>query len=256
MLFEAMMSLPDQAITEILAKFGPEISAYLRSVGFFDVSGPYKPTDMLNRAAMNKYIKASTEKNREIWAVLEKWLFPEMLDFGAAFIATYGLIKPPSVRVITMEYMATHGGELIKAMTQTDKKRLINFIWQNSTRNERPLARQILKEPYLSQIVSGHRAETVIRTERGRAIRSSASNIAKNAGATYHTRREIMDGRTRPSHRAMNGEKRPIDEAYSNGEMYPGQHDINCRGWDEFNFDQDDARNPHPDDAKLVELYE
>jgi len=250
------MSLPDREISAILKKFGPEIETYLRTVGFFDITGQYEPTDILNARAMATYRKASLAKNREVWAALEKWLFPEMVDFGAAFIATYGLIKPPNVREIATDYMKTRGGFLIKRMAATDQKRLTAFIWQNSMKNERPLARQILKEPNLVSIVAGHRPETIIRTERGRAIRSGARSISLEAGAKSRIRREVGDHRTRPSHRKMMGEEVPIDRPYSNGEMYPGETDINCRGWEEFNFTAKVADHPHPSDAALSGLYE
>jgi hypothetical protein len=37
------------------------------------------------------------------------------------------------------------------------------------------------------------------------------------------------DNRTREEHAAMNGEERPIDGVYSNGDAYPGQGSYNCR---------------------------
>jgi hypothetical protein len=46
-----------------------------------------------------------------------------------------------------------------------------------------------------------------------------------------------------------------IDQPYSNGEMYPGETEINCRGWDEFSFTAKQADHPHPSDAALSELY-
>ena len=114
--------LPDKDIQRILTKFGPEISAYLESVGFFDLEGPYNPVDLLNQKAMARYLKASTAKNRLIWAELEKWLFPEMVDFGKAFIKTYGLKPPINVEKMATQYIEKSGGELIKKMTQTDQK--------------------------------------------------------------------------------------------------------------------------------------
>jgi len=247
--------LPDREVAAILKKFGPEIEAYLKSQRFFDIAGPYTATDLLNPRAMAAYRKASLAKNHEVWSVLEKWLFPEMVDFGTAFIVAYGLIKPPNVREIATDYMKARGGFLIKRMTQTDQKRLTAFIWQNSMKNERPLARQILKEPNLGSIVAGHRPETIIRTERGRAIRSGARSISLEAGAKSRIRREVGDHRTRPSHRKIMGEEVPMDRPYSNGEMYPGEVDINCRGWEEFNFSPKVADHPHPSMAKLQELY-
>jgi hypothetical protein len=247
--------LPDRQIAIILKKFGPAITDYLKTVGFFDITGPYKPTDLLNQKAMAAYLKASTAKNREVWAALEKWLFPEMTDFGAAFIATYGLKPALDVDGIARQYIAERGGDLIKRMTQTDKRKLTNYIYANSTKNERVLARQILKEPHINQLVSGHRAATIIRTERNHAVGDAAYQMANKAGATTKNRHEVGDHRTRPSHRKIMGEEQPIDKPYSNGEMYPGEKDINCRGYSEFGFSSKVADHPHPSEAKLAELY-
>lgn len=247
--------LPEHVIAEILKKFGPQILKFLNDVNFFEISGEYEPTDIFDRAAMAEYIKASKAKNAEVWEVLEKYLLPEMADKGAKFIQIYGLKKPVSVNDIATDYMKRRGSELIEKMTKTDKQKLTNFIWLNSSKNERPLARQILKEPHLGYIVSGHRAATITRTERGRASRSGAQAIADKAGYTYRIRHEVGDHRTRPSHRAIMGEEAAADEPYSNGEMYPGEKDINCRGWEEFKFDPRVADTPSPSDAALEELY-
>ena len=247
--------LPDKAISKILRKFGPEILNYLESVHFFETSGNYNPVDLLDKRAMARYLKASTAKNKAVWAELEKWLFPEMTDFGKAFIKTYGLKPPINVKKMATQYIEKRGGELIKKMTQTDQKRLVNYIHANSMKNERPLARQIAKEPGLASLTSGHRTATIIRTERNHAIGDSAYQMAKKAGSTYKVRHEVGDKRTRPSHRKMMGEKVKFDEPYSNGEMFPGETDINCRGFSEYTFDKEVADHPHPSTKTLQDLY-
>ncbi|MDD1758997.1 MAG: hypothetical protein LUQ44_00170, partial [Methanothrix sp.] len=173
-----MVALPDRDIAAILKKFGPQILKYLETVGYFGMEGPYEPLDVLDNRAMQTYLKASKAKNAEIWSALEKYLLPEMAGKGEAFIAIYGLKPVINVEEIATDYINTRGGQFIKKTTATDKKRLVNYIWQNASKNERPLSKQILKEPGLSSIVSGHRAETIIRTERARAIRGGASDIA------------------------------------------------------------------------------
>lgn len=247
--------LPDREIATILKKFGPDIEAYLKTVGFFDIEGPYTTTDLLNPRAMATYKKASLAKNREVWTALEKWLFPEMVDFSKDFIKVYGLKPPINVEKMATEYIEKRGGELIKKMTQTDQKKLVNYINANSMKNERPLARQIAKEPGLASLVSGHRTATIIRTERNHAVGDSAYQMASKAGATFKIRHEVGDHRTRPSHRKMMGEKVKFDEPYSNGEMFPGENDINCRGFSEYSFDKAVADHPHPSIATLQDLY-
>ncbi|MFA5378282.1 MAG: phage minor head protein [Dehalococcoidia bacterium] len=249
------MSLPDREISAILKKFGPEIETYLRTVGFFDITGQYGPTDILNARAMATYRKASLAKNREVWAALEKWLFPEMVDFGAAFIATYGLIKPPNVKEIATDYIKERGGFLIKRMAATDQKRLTAFIWQNSMKNERPLARRILKEPNLVSIVAGHRPETIIRTERGRAIRSGSQNIAIGAGAKEKMWVTAGDGRVRPSHKSLNGTTWSIEEDIPGEGQYPGEIAIGCRCHLQYGFEAKRANYANQPMSTLEELY-
>ena len=254
--------LPDKAISKILRKFGPEILNYLESVHFFETSGNYNPVDLLNKRAMARYLKASTAKNRAVWAELEKWLFPEMVDFGAAFTAVYGLKPVINVKDIATDYIKSRGGFLIKRMTETDKKRLTNYIWLNSQKNERPLARQILKEPHLNEIVSGHRTATIIRTERGRAIRGSSLQIAKDAGSTTKTWWTVGDRRVRKEHAAIHGMTITIDGEFNlkagkktYTQEFPAQKDVNCRCWLEYGFTRQVADHPHPSTAKLQELY-
>lgn len=257
--------LPDRQIAIILQKFGPEITQYLQSVGFFDKTGQYEITDFLrmidgelvltpDRYA-KAYLEASTEKNREVWGVMEKWLFPEMQNFGKDFIDVYGLKPPIDVKQIATDFMEKEGGILVKRMTATDQKRLVKFIWANSQKNERQLARQILKEPHLKEIVGGHRVATIIRTERNHAIGHGANEMANKAGATTKTWHAVGDRRTRASHRKLSGSTWSIDEDIPGEGQYPGQISINCRCYLEYGFNRDVADHPHPSDAALRDLY-
>jgi hypothetical protein len=247
--------LPEYEINVILKKFGPRIVQYLDDVGYFDVEGPYNPIDLTQRRSMMKYLKASKAKNTEVWDVVEKYLVPELEGKGEAFIDLYGLKPVINVQEIAADYMDSRGGELIKQMTRTDQKRLTNFIQNNASKNERVLARDVLREPDLANIVGGHRPATIIRTERNHAVGASTREVAARAGATTHTRYEVMDERTRESHIPLNKETQPFDEPYSNGEMYPGEIDPNCRGWETFGFDKEVASNPDVSASALEELY-
>jgi SPP1 gp7 family putative phage head morphogenesis protein len=247
--------LPDRNIANILSKFGPQIIAYLRSVGYFDEEGPYEPTDLLQPRAMQTYLAASKAKNVEVWAALEKWLFPEMVDFGADFIKVYGLKPVINVQDIATTFMKKEGGDLIKKMVRTDQRKLTQFIWTNSEKNERVLARQVLKEPSLVSIVAGHRTETIIRTERNKAVGDASMNMAIKAGSTTKTWHAVGDKRTRPSHKRLNGQTFSIEEDIPGEGQYCGQISINCRCYMEYGFSRDVADHPHPSTAKLAELY-
>jgi hypothetical protein len=249
-----------------LQKFGPQITKYLQSVGYFDLEGPYEPMDIMDQVAMRKYLLASKAKNAEVWSILEKWLLPEMVGNGEKFIATYGLKKQAiPVREIATEYIEKRGGDLIKRMVQTDKRKLTNYIWQNSSMNERPLARQILKEPHLAGIVdnSGFRTRTIIRTERGRAIRGGAHEFAGKADATTATWHTVGDSRVRKAHQALNGTKIEMGGEFASKvsktttiyQKFPAEKEVNCRCWLEYGFDKVIADHPHPTEAALVDLY-
>lgn len=248
----------DSEIHAELAGFQEEVIAVLDAAGFFDLDGPYDPTEfyaLIPKRAKDAYVAASEKKNSRIWAILAAGLTGAALNSGVRQVrqdypkqvAAYEknaeeqpkkYPAPRTVKEIADTYMKEHGGELIKNMSRRDQKALVAHIWSNADKNERPLAKQIKNEPHLKTILDtgNHRTATIIRTERHRAINYAATTHATECGAKTKTRSEKQDMRTRPSHRALRGEKKPIDEPYSNGEMYCGERDINCRGSQLFDF--------------------
>lgn len=252
------MTLPEYVIQDILKKFGPKIKAYLEAVGFFDVEGPYKPMDLIQPGPMQKYVLASKAKNKAVWEFLEGTLLKEMELSSEAFAKAYNLKEVWNVDRIAKAYFKPRAGAFIKAMARTDKKLLTNFIFANSGMNERPLARAILKQPNLSTIVdnSGFRARRIIRTERHRMTWGSSLEFAKEAGSKTKEWRTVGDGRVRPAHQKLNGEVVGIDEAFSDGEQYPGEHDINCRCHLEYGFEKKPKESfVGLSDAQLEEIY-
>lgn len=82
------------------------------------------------------------------------------------------------------------------------------------------------------------RRETIARTETARAYnfgnnesvqQAIDAGIAKGAVKVWHAN---LDDRVRDEHANMDGERVPIDEAFSNGEQFPSA--INCRCWVEY----------------------
>jgi hypothetical protein len=234
------MTLPEYTIRNILAKFGPEIKAYLESVGFWDLEGTFTPTDLVQAGPMKKYVLASKAKNMAIWEFLEATLLNEMELSSVEFAAAYGLKEVWNVSDIADAYFKPRAGALIKGMTATDKKRLMSFIWQNSGKNERPLSRMVLKEPNLSSIVdlTGARARTIIRSERHRSAWGSSLEFAKAAKGNSAEWVTVGDSRVRNSHQAQNGVIVALGYAFPNGETYPGEHDMNCRCYLNYLFDE------------------
>lgn len=84
-----------------------------------------------------------------------------------------------------------------------------------------------------------NKAMTIVRTEGGGIRNEAAYNAmleAKKAGADITKQWEaVLDGRTRDSHRMLDGEIRELEEPFSNGLLYPCQlggaaaEVINCR---------------------------
>ena len=83
------------------------------------------------------------------------------------------------------------------------------------------------------------RAKTIARTEGHRIQQTSARDAqqaAKSKGADVLKQWDAaLDGRTRDSHRMVDGENRELDEKFSNGLMFPGDPNgsaaevVNCR---------------------------
>lgn len=102
------------------------------------------------------------------------------------------------------------------------------------------------------------RARTIARTEAHGAFSAGRSESAKQFGATH--KRWVADvygagGSIKESHglkggdrQYMHGEKRPINEAYSNGLMFPldpngdPKETINCRCVEVYEFDDEEAQ--------------
>lgn len=84
-----------------------------------------------------------------------------------------------------------------------------------------------------------YNAKRIVRTESHRIQQQSAEDsrrIAKNKGADIVRMWDAaLDGRTRDSHRMVDGEIRELDEKFSNGLMFPGDPSgsaaevVNCR---------------------------
>jgi len=77
---------------------------------------------------------------------------------------------------------------------------------------------------------SAGKAMRVARTEVSHAAGFGQREAARQSGVVKtHTWITSRDDRVRDAHAAMDGETVPLDKAYSDGSMYPGEQDINCR---------------------------
>lgn len=235
---------PEEEIHRELTAFGPEIIAVISSTDFFDTEGPYDPNDLKAPSkAKARYVAASQQKNSRIWDLVKASFVPTgLLQGGKQTVKTYGLPAPKTAKDWMDEYIKEHGGEYIgrqkiydgvfvENLTKADKNAITHFMWANAGKNERPLARQILKsEPQLAYLVDGkgHRLRNIKRTEIGRAVNYGGQQFARSyfENNTWHT---AGDNRVRDAHQKNNGRTVKIGDPFPNGERYPAETSIGCR---------------------------
>jgi hypothetical protein len=247
-----------------LQAFGPYIVGLLDAADFFDLpEGPYDPlewdTKIKQQPEYKRYVAESKKKNSRVWDLVKSLFIPAAIGVGIATIRRdykpqlarqiakeeikyTGVIPPrPTAQDYQNQYIRERGGEFITKMSRADQQQLTRFLWKNSGEHERPLAKRILKqEPTLAYLVDNkeYRLRAIKRTETHRATMYGSWKYSADWGAETKTRGEAGDGRTRPSHRAQIGITVLINEPYPDGEQYPGEMSINCRGHNIFNFDK------------------
>jgi SPP1 gp7 family putative phage head morphogenesis protein len=219
-----------------LAGFQDEVIAVLDSAEFFDIEGKYNPTEVyasIPKRDKQAYQAANKEKNSSIWDIVKAVIVGQAITTGIRALKTaYPARKvAANPKDYAGRYIKEHGGEFIKGMSRTDKQKLVGFIWANASVNERPMKKQLEKQPHLKWLLDSgnHRAETIVRTEKFRATTIGTHMAAQDAGFKKKTWHTAGDRRVRPSHRALNGLTIAIDEIFPNGEIVPGEATINCR---------------------------
>lgn len=231
----------------VLASFAPIVVAELKRRGWFGLDDRESIEESAIVASIglltwNRILRASKAKNLRCCPEVYRLYSLPGLREGAKAAAEMLSIEPPTIiaEVASTEtwvarYYEERGLSLVKTLSRTDAARLKPFIWKYRNYNERDLSRKFKEEGYIFD-AKGVRVETIDRTELGRASGYGSWAYAKEAGAQWKRRWEVVpsDGRTRPAHIALFGQVRKIDEAYSNGEMWAKERDINCRGHDEL----------------------
>lgn len=240
--------MPEKEIHKLLAKFGVSILALLDSIDFFEIEGPYNPVEVyasIPPSIKKEYLQESKAKNIEVYSIVGQvfalyGIYTGINQIRSSYPARIkqleskkdAPVKALSAKEYQTQFINEHGGEFITNMSKTDQKKLTQFLWQNAGRNERPLARSILKtQPQLAYLVDN-------KEWRLRMIKRTEINRAKNYGSLmyaidcdFETKRwnTAGDRRVRPSHRANAGITIPIKDTFPNGENYPGEISINCR---------------------------
>lgn len=104
----------------------------------------------------------------------------------------------------------------------------VGMSYADIARNIANVSRAPLSRTMTITRTEGHRIQQASTVDAQQAAKAKGADVVKQWDAT-------LDGNTRDSHRAVDGEIRELDEKFSNGLMYPGDPSgpaaevINCR---------------------------
>lgn len=119
--------------------------------------------------------------------------------------------------------------ELVKVINMEISRGITNALsYTEVARNITNKTNIAMKKTYLIARTEGHRVTCTATYNAQRVAKDNGCNIYKQWDST-------LDGRTRPSHRQVDGEIRELDEKFSNGLLYPSDPDgqasevCNCR---------------------------
>jgi hypothetical protein len=240
----------------VLASFSPEVLSTLRKSPYFH-SDPKDLTEsqwialigfLPGRRLYETIKRLSVAKNELAWPIVFELYSLDGIRQGAATTAKILSLPAPEVGTTLQgaspwvrRYFEEKALKLLKAdkrpasrfaadLTRTDINRLRVALWKHAGLNERDFQRMMKREdPQLAYIfdTQKNRIAKIKRTETARAAQGGGFNFAKYAGAEKKIWRTARDSRVRASHR-IEGETRPIDEAFSNGRMYPSDPNERC----------------------------
>lgn len=126
-------------------------------------------------------------------------------------------------------WIVKHGAESITTILATnldDVKRVI-LVGVDENLGTAQIGRN-LRQFYIDR--SPFKAMRVARTEVSHAAGYGQREAARQSGVVKtHTWVSSRDDRVRDEHQILDGETKDFNEPYSDGSMYPGENDINCR---------------------------
>jgi HK97 family phage portal protein len=130
-----------------------------------------------------------------------------------------------------LKFVEEHAAELVTQVTGTTKEALRAALAEGLVEGESipALAARIREAAAFNR----DRATLIARTEtvastNGAQLRAVTGWVAGASSRVTKRWLSAGDARVRPAHRALNGEKRSIDEAFSNGLQHPGEPNCRC----------------------------
>jgi len=126
-------------------------------------------------------------------------------------------------------WIAKNGAESITSILATDladvKRVILAGVEENLTTSQ--IAKNV-RQFYADN--NAYKAMRVARTEVNHAAGAGQREAARQSSIVKtHSWLSSRDDRVRDEHAALDGETVAFDEPYSDGSMYPGEKDINCR---------------------------
>ena len=239
---------PEGQILDLLKSWAPEINRLLTKAGYFDL-----PRDSTQKSEIAKAIgldkngklykqvlAASKEKNSNISQIVLNEISLREFKAGARKVAQE-LNIPFSQwdwNDGAQNYFDKEGLKLVTEMSQTDIDSLRQRVQYDFNLEPKAFADRYAD----SYSCSPARLERIKRSETHTAGQDGGFQFASDAGAGWKqwmcTPRGIYP---RSPHREIWYEVVPIDEAFSNGQMYPS--DPNCRCYLIYLFDPSEAKH-------------
>ena len=200
---------------------------------------PLVPPAPEGEGELDPELKAYLE-DEEMWKTLqEKVIEPKRRSLWQYFVLSVGAVSWSSGVARTSKqlklkdfsgkwqagpdyarrYFDERGGQLIKDVTETDRKRIRALLIEHWGKGEVAFAREVANDVLLDS----KRAKLIFRSEMHLTHEAGAYSMGHFNGAKFRV--YISNGLNAcPKCRAMNGEVRPIDQPFSDGSYFPHKH--------------------------------
>lgn len=229
----ALEALWAQDMEQVLSGQGAQLVQMARRA----LGGP------LNEETVNRFLgQAASYLDRagaEVLAGAVRPLIDATAEMAALRLVGRSRISFDVLQPGILEFTDEKAAELITQVTNTTKQWVREEMKAALEAGEstQAIARRIRQNRSFGR----WRSELIARTETTRVSNGSRQRgiqgmVERRGGSATKTRVSAGDNRVRPEHRRINGETRPIDQPYSNGEMYPGEKAILCRCTEVYAF--------------------
>ncbi len=221
----------ERSLLSILARiarrlFGREVSEVSRAVSERGPDGAVRALGGLAETWAERWRDSFEPAIEEIYDSA-----PVQTDRGEASISFD--LQNPAMEEYFRDYLVRFSTEV----TEGTQQRVTDVI-REAQKEGLSVPETAKRVEALGDKFSRTRANLVARQELQRSSKGAAYIKAKTSGVvTTKSRLSAKDARVRPEHREIDGETVGIDEEYSNGEQYCGEHDFACRCVDIYGVD-------------------